>query len=81
MKSMHKSLITLAALALLGGCSLAPVYERPAAPVGQAWPAGEAYKGLPPAAADAKPVSEIAWREYFSDERLRSSAAMMRAAR
>jgi len=71
MKIMHKSLFTMAALALLAGCSLAPVYERPAAPVGQAWPAGEAYKGVPPAAADAKPVSEIQWREYFADERLR----------
>ncbi|MEO5935300.1 MAG: AdeC/AdeK/OprM family multidrug efflux complex outer membrane factor [Duganella sp.] len=68
---MHKSLITMAALALLAGCSLAPVYQRPAAPVGQAWPAGDAYKGVPPAAADAKPVSEIQWREYFSDARLR----------
>ncbi|SEN32099.1 outer membrane protein, multidrug efflux system [Duganella sp. CF517] len=71
MKIMHKSLITMAALALLAGCSLAPVYERPAAPVGQAWPAGDAYKNVPPAAADAKPVSEIQWREYFADERLR----------
>ena len=71
MKIMHKSLITMASLALLAGCSLAPTYERPAAPVGQAWPAGEAYKGVPPAAADAKPVSEIQWREYFADERLR----------
>ncbi|KQQ32055.1 multidrug transporter [Duganella sp. Leaf126] len=68
---MHKSSLTLAALALLGGCSLAPVYQRPAAPVSQAWPAGEAYKGLPAAAADARPVSEIQWREYFADARLR----------
>ncbi len=71
MKPMNKSLITMAALALLAGCSLAPVYQQPAAPVGQAWPAGDAYKGVPAAAADAKPVSEIQWREYFSDERLR----------
>ena len=71
MKIMHKSVVTMAALALLAGCSLAPVYQRPAAPVGQAWPAGDAYKGVPPAAADAKPVSEIQWREYFSDARLR----------
>ncbi|MET0268652.1 MAG: AdeC/AdeK/OprM family multidrug efflux complex outer membrane factor [Duganella sp.] len=68
---MQKSLLTLAALALLGGCSLAPVYERPAAPVSQGWPAGQAYQGLPAAAADARPVSEIQWREYFADQRLR----------
>jgi multidrug efflux system outer membrane protein len=68
---MKKSLFTMAALALLAGCSLAPVYERPAQPVSQAWPAGEAYQGVPAAAADAKPVSQIAWREYFADEKLR----------
>ena len=68
---MKKSLITMAALAMLAGCSLAPVYERPAQPVPQAFPNGDAYKGVPPAAADAKPVSQILWREYFADAKLR----------
>jgi multidrug efflux system outer membrane protein len=72
---MKKSLITMAALAAIAasvaGCSLAPVYERPAQAVDQAWPVGEAYKGLPVAAADAKPVSQIQWREFFSDAKLR----------
>lgn len=61
----------MAALAMLAGCSLAPVYERPAQPVPQAFPNGDAYKGVPPAAADAKPVSQILWREYFADAKLR----------
>jgi multidrug efflux system outer membrane protein len=68
---MKKSLFTMAALALLAGCSLAPVYERPAQPVATAWPAGDAYQGVPAAAADAKPVSQILWREYFTDDKLR----------
>ena len=68
---MKKSLITMAALAMLAGCSLAPVYERPAQPVAPAYPSGGAYQGLPQAAADAKPVSQILWREYFADARLR----------
>ena len=68
---MNKSVFTLAALALLAGCSLAPVYERPAQPVAQAWPAGDAYQGVPAAAADAKPVSQIQWREFFADDKLR----------
>jgi multidrug efflux system outer membrane protein len=76
MTIMHKSVITMAALALLAGCSLAPVYQRPVAPVAPAWPAGDAYQGVPAAAADAKPVSEIQWREYFSDERLRQVIAL-----
>jgi multidrug efflux system outer membrane protein len=68
---MKKSFITMAALAMLAGCSLAPVYERPAQPVSRAWPAGDAYKGVPAAAADAKPVSQIQWRDYFADDKLR----------
>ena len=64
---MNKSVLSLAAAALLAGCSLAPVYERPAQPVAQAWPAGDAYKGVP----DAKPVSQIQWREFFADDKLR----------
>ncbi|MFS2003909.1 AdeC/AdeK/OprM family multidrug efflux complex outer membrane factor [Duganella sp. CT11-25] len=68
---MKKSFITMAALAMLAGCSLAPVYERPDQPVSQAWPAGDAYKGVPAAAADAKPVSQIQWRDYFADDKLR----------
>ncbi len=68
---MKKSLITMAALAMLAGCSLAPVYERPAQPVAPAYPSGGAYQGVPQAAADAKPVSQILWREYFADAKLR----------
>ncbi|MYM76045.1 AdeC/AdeK/OprM family multidrug efflux complex outer membrane factor [Duganella sp. FT109W] len=72
---MKKSLFTMAALAALAttmaGCSLAPVYERPAQPVAPAFPHGDAYQGVPQAAADAKPVSQILWREYFADPKLR----------
>jgi multidrug efflux system outer membrane protein len=76
---MKKTLIAMAssaALAMLAGCSLAPVYQRPAQPVALAWPAGDAYQGVPATAADAKPVSEIQWREYFADERLRRVIAL-----
>ena len=34
----------LGALAFLVGCSMAPQYTRPAAPVPAEWPQGEAYK-------------------------------------
>ncbi|NRR29561.1 efflux transporter outer membrane subunit [Oxalobacteraceae bacterium] len=75
---MKKSILTLAAVAALtslAGCSLAPVYQQPAAPVAQAWPAGAAYANAG-AQADAKPVSEIAWQDYFADERLRKVIAL-----
>ncbi len=53
--------------ALLSGCTLMPTYERPAAPVAQAWPAGPAYAmdtATTPAAAD------LGWREFFRDPQL-----------
>lgn len=67
---MNKTLFTLAAAALLAGCSLAPTYQRPDSPVAASWPQGEAYK---PAntAADAKPASEIAWQDFIGDQQLR----------
>lgn len=51
---------SLAAAALLSGCSLIPTYERPAAPVAPAYPqAAAAGENLP-----------IDWRSYFTDARL-----------
>ncbi len=66
---MSKTLITLAVTALLAGCNLAPVYERPAAPVTPAWPQGDAYQ---PSAqpADGKAVNDLAWREFIADPQL-----------
>ncbi|OYO30220.1 AdeC/AdeK/OprM family multidrug efflux complex outer membrane factor [Janthinobacterium sp. PC23-8] len=66
---MKKSLLSMAALALLAGCSLAPTYERPAAPSPSAWPSGPSYTADAPAGATA--VSDIAWRDFFADARLR----------
>ena len=56
--------------ALLGGCSLMPDYERPAAPVAASWPTGPAYQPEK-AAGDAVPAAEIAWRDFYADARLR----------
>ena len=59
----------LGVFVVLGGCSLTPVYTRPEAPVPTAWPTGPAYDASR-AATDAAPVAEIAWREFFTDERM-----------
>jgi len=48
---------------LLGGCSLAPKYNRPAAPVPAVWSTGAA-------ATETKTAAELPWREFFTDERL-----------
>src|SRR5471032_2058081 len=72
---MKRSLSALAALAFLAGCSLAPVYQRPAAPVDAQWPTGAAYP-LPRAGDHALAAADIAWRDYFADQRLRTVIAL-----
>lgn len=66
---MNKSMITLAVAAVLSGCSLAPAYQRPGAPVAQQWPAGDAYK---PASSNAgtRAAADIGWREFIANDQL-----------
>jgi multidrug efflux system outer membrane protein len=62
--------VAVAALAFLSGCaSLAPQYERPAAPV-------PAQLGSADAAATATPVADIGWQSFFGDERLQKAIAL-----
>jgi len=58
-------------VALMTGCSLAPKYNRPEAPIPDAWPSGPAYKDTQ-AQADSPKAVEIPWREFFVDERLQT---------
>ena len=53
----------------LWGCSLAPKYTQPKAPIPAGWPTGAAYKETR-AATGAPTASELRWREFFTDERL-----------
>ena len=53
----------------LTGCTLAPEYTRPAAPVPADWPSGAAYQETS-AAASAPTAAELSWREFISDPRL-----------
>jgi multidrug efflux system outer membrane protein len=67
------ALATLCA-ALLAGCSFMPTYERPAAPVPQAYP--EVAAAATPATTTAAPRTappavDIAWREFYADAKLR----------
>ena len=64
---MKKSILSLSIALLLGGCSLIPHYQRPAAPVADAWPQGPAY------GADAVGQAQAAlpeWRGFFRDPAL-----------
>ncbi|CAM3876660.1 Multidrug/solvent efflux pump outer membrane protein MepC [Pseudomonas reidholzensis] len=62
---MRRSTLTLLVLCL-GGCSLAPDYRRPAAPVAASYPQGPAYATVNTAGASAED-----WRGVFSDPALR----------
>jgi multidrug efflux system outer membrane protein len=57
-----------ALLALASCISLDPDYERPTAPVPQAWPQGPAYA---PAIAESADQELPQWRDFFADEKLR----------
>ncbi|PKN60575.1 MAG: multidrug transporter [Deltaproteobacteria bacterium HGW-Deltaproteobacteria-11] len=53
----------------LSGCTLAPKYTRPAAPVPADWPKGAAYQEAKPATG-APTAPELKWQEVFPDEKL-----------
>lgn len=53
----------------LCGCSLAPNYKKPQAPVPAQWPVGEAYQDTQ-AASDISTAQTLKWQEFFIDKRL-----------
>jgi multidrug efflux system outer membrane protein len=63
---MRAPLIALLSAVLLAGCSTAPPYARPDLPVPSTLGAGAA-----PAAAPGVQPADLAWRDFFTDERLR----------
>jgi outer membrane protein, multidrug efflux system len=71
--AMNRSfLIALTCLVALGGCTMAPTYQRPAAPVSSDWPNGPAYTkaGQTNVTQTTIPAAEIGWQDLFSDPRL-----------
>jgi len=68
-----RSLFRLAPLAVaaalaLSGCSLEPLFHRPAAPVPGAWPTGSAYAKEDATSGPA--AADIGWRDFLHDRRL-----------
>ena len=81
---LKHSLIAAAVALFAAGCTMAPKYERPAAPVDQTFPTGGIYDRQPDAAspasagasAQAKPAVDIGWRDFFADARLQQIVAI-----
>jgi outer membrane protein, multidrug efflux system len=73
---MLKHTLIAATVALLAaGCTLAPKYERPGAPVSGTFPQGGVYDTQPvpeqgARSARGEAATDIGWRDFFVDERL-----------
>jgi outer membrane protein, multidrug efflux system len=73
-KRMDRNVILLLGiLVTLIGCTLAPTYTRPEAPVPPDWPTGPAYPASQ--AAEAPDVSALAWQGFFTDTALQQLIA------
>jgi multidrug efflux system outer membrane protein len=69
-RGASRALALLAAVSVLKACSLAPRYERPAAPV----PAELGADGARPPR--GVPAADLGWRDVFGDERLLALVAL-----
>lgn len=67
---LKKALVLpLSGLLFLAGCSMAPNYTRPEAPVPQAWPSGPAYKSGVAQAQEPEAV-QLKWEQFFVNPQL-----------
>ncbi|PLX71062.1 MAG: multidrug transporter [Desulfuromonas sp.] len=70
---IHKRFLLFILTLLVAGCTMAPRYERPAAPVADAWPAGAAYQT---AVKPSEPTAaEVGWQSFFVDPKLQTVIA------
>jgi len=53
----------------LGGCSMAPKYTRPQAPIPTDWPNGSAYQNSQ-SSQSASIAADLRWQEFFTDPKL-----------
>lgn len=79
--SFPRKFLPVLLLAVLGGCSLAPVYERPAAPVPAVFPNADAMdaqhdRSVRAGESAARHAADLGWQEFFTDPRLRELIAL-----
>jgi len=61
----------LALTLCFNGCTLAPEYTRPPAPVPAEWPGDPADRQVPPGEEASLAAAEMPWQEFFQDDNLR----------
>lgn len=70
--SFPRKILPVLLAATLAGCSLAPEYERPVAPVPGAFPYADSMDGhARPENARTGYAADLGWQEFFTDARLR----------
>jgi len=68
---IRNALPIILTLICLAGCSLAPTYARPTAPIPAEWPTGPAYKGADDTRTGVA-AADMGWREFYVDEKLQN---------
>ena len=68
-EAMNRRLLLAGLILLLSGCTLAPEYTRPKAPIPGQWPEGAAYKNTQ-AIPGTPTVPELQWEDFFADRQL-----------
>lgn len=68
MTSQYKKSTLIVLAAVLGGCSMMPAYQRPSAPIPQAWPDSVKLKAT-------SGLALTDWQHYFPDPRLQALIA------
>ena len=63
-------LFVIFSLIFMAGCSLAPTYSKPDAPIPENWPEGDAYRQTA-VSPDAPIASDLKWETFFTDPRLK----------
>jgi len=67
--------VIIAIVIFLGGCTLAPKYKQPKAPVPDKWPQGDVYKKAG-VSKEAPRVWELRWEDFFADPGLKAIVRM-----
>ena len=69
--SFPRKILPVLLAATLTGCSLAPEYERPVAPIPTTFPFADAMESHGDSGEGARYAADLGWTEFFSDARLR----------